>query len=174
MGRILSSDSRRLPRKLLIEALQYVQAKHTALDLGAGDLVDSKYLLDLGFKVVALDASPDSEKFSHAITSPNFTFIRSTYDTYTFPRDSYDLATAQLALPFNPPKSFTRVFNDLKKFLKTEGVFVGHFFGTRDEWNTPQSAMTFHTKTYLEKLLVGMEILVLREIEEDKKLRQAQ
>ena len=47
----------RPPRKELIEALEFVQNRDSALDLGAGAMQDSVYLLSQGFKeVIAVDS----------------------------------------------------------------------------------------------------------------------
>ncbi len=46
----------RPPRPLLVKALSFVTERSTALDLGAGALTDTAYLVKQGFKhVVAVD-----------------------------------------------------------------------------------------------------------------------
>ena len=47
----IAKTKNKSPRPLLVRALSYVKNKNKALDLGAGALNDSRYLLENGFKV---------------------------------------------------------------------------------------------------------------------------
>lgn len=154
------------PSKLLMKALEYVKGK-TALDIGAGGFNDSVYLLSQGFTVTAVDSSPTSLELSKKINDPQFTFVNSTYDSFSFELEKYDLISAQWALPFNEPETFNIMFEKLKVSLKINGIFVGQFFGIKDEWNVPEKRMTFHTKEQVEDLLKGMHVIELREEEKD-------
>src|ERR1041385_8620805 len=87
----------RPPPRQLLEALSYVENKSKALDLGAGALVGSKYLLSRGFDVVAVD----QERFPEEIANEKFNFIQSLFKDYKFPKNNFDLVTAQFSLPFN-------------------------------------------------------------------------
>jgi|CXWL01.1.fsa_nt_gi ubiquinone/menaquinone biosynthesis C-methylase UbiE len=158
----------RSPRKLLIETLPYIEERGLVLDVGAGDLTDSIFLLQKGFSVVAMDSSPASLALSREINLPNFTFMNSGFEEFDPQSNSYDLITAQLALPFNKPETFNEVFMKLKESLKLGGVFTGNFFGINDEWNTPDSMMSFHSKGDVEHLFSDMQIIKIEEEESDK------
>lgn len=157
------------PSKLLVDAIQYVKVKNKVLELGAGGLVDAKFLLEQGFDVVAIDSSPASAKLAEEIKNEHFSFIQSEYFYYDFKSDFFDLVSAQLALPFSAQETFFQLFENIKKSLKPEGVFTGHFFGINDEWNDGKSKMTFHTKEQVENLLQGLTVIKLVEKESDKK-----
>jgi SAM-dependent methyltransferase len=156
----------RAPRQILQEAIPYVKHRDVALDLGAGSLVDSKYLLEEGFKkVVAIDADPKSEEYAHEIRSEDFSFIRSTFEDMEFPIDSYDLINAQLSLPYVPQKDFFSVVEKLKNSLRVKGILSATLFGVN---NTLAQTQTLLTKTQVIDLLIGMETLYFTEEEYDK------
>jgi tellurite methyltransferase len=145
------------PRPLLVEALQYVENKNVALDLGAGSGVDTAYLLSEGFKVTAVDSSPKSQEMIEPMERA--TFVLSKFADFKFAGTSYDLVNAQFALPFNPKDSFEDLIQNIKKSLRTGGVFTGQFFGPNDQWNTPDAKLTFTSPDEAKKHLEGMEIL---------------
>lgn len=151
------------PSKFLLEALSLVENKSRALDLGAGALVESKYLLSLGFDVVAVD----QERFPEQISDSKFTFVQSSFKDYQFPKDSFDLITAQFSLPFNGIEGFSELWNRIILSLKHKGIFVGQLFGENDEWNVAGSELVFHSKKEVEGLLTGLEVLKLEEVNKD-------
>lgn len=156
----------RQPAKILVEALSFVANKNRALDLGAGALTDSKYLLSLGFEVVAVD----QERFSDQIDDDKFSFVQSSYGDYEFTENSFDLISAQFSLPFNGADGFEVLWQKIISSLKSGGIFVGQLFGLNDEWNNSETKLVFHSKKQVEDLLAGLEILKLVEIERDGKL----
>jgi SAM-dependent methyltransferase len=77
-----------------------------------------------------------------------------------------DLVFAALSLPFCGPADFKRVWGNIVTALRPGGFFVGHMFGPHDTWaGTPD--MNFHSRTEVEQLLTGFEIISLREQDED-------
>lgn len=157
----------RPPRKELVEAVVLVENKGFALDLGAGAMQDSIYLLEQGFKeVVAVDL--ESSVKGMAPTDQRLQVIISSFEDFNFPDNKFDLVNAQFSLPFTHPQHFARVFNSVKKSLKKNGVFVGQLFGDRDEWNKNQD-MTFLSKDNVLSLLDDMEVIKMQEEERDGK-----
>jgi len=154
------------PSKLLLDALAFVQNKSKALDLGAGALVASKYLLSLGFEVTAVDI----EQFKETIIDDKFRFIQSNFKEYEFSESNFDLITAQFSLPFNGTIGFDTLWENIISSLTPGGIFTGQLFGLNDEWNVPDSKLVFHSRQQVEYLLSGMEILKLEEIDKDGKL----
>lgn len=154
------------PRPLLVLAMGYVNEREQALDLGAGALNDSRYLLEQGFShVTAVDQELVSTEIAKTISQDQFSYIASSFDEFSFPRESYDLINAQYALPFNGTETFTHMFNKLKASLKPGGVFVGQLFGKNDTWNKGDKQMTFHDIDEVEDLLADMEVIQLEERE---------
>lgn len=154
------------PTPLLVRALEFVAHKNKAIDIGAGGLKNTRHLLREGFEVIAIDSDPMMTKIAKKLTSPNLTAVTTTYEDYDFPPSSFDLAAAMFALPFNQPQTFTQVFTDIKQSLVPGGIFAGQFFGKNDAWSS-NPKMTFHTKTEIEELFAEMEIIRLKEVEED-------
>lgn len=158
------------PRPLLVEAIQYLKGKYSVLDLGAGAMNDSRYLLDQGFKkIISVDAEPRFLDFCKELQSNRLTCIVSTFEKFDFPKEEYDIINAQFALPFNPPQTFNAVFTKIKESLKKDGILVGQFFGIKDDWAKNNPDMTFHSRKEVEKLLEDLEIIKLDEVEKDDK-----
>ena len=157
------------PSKLLVKALEYVKNKGKAIDIGAGALKDSIFLLQEGFDVTAIDKSPLMEEYAKTISHAKFHPITTTFEDFAFPENEYDLVTSMSSLPFTHPDYFNNVFEKIKKSLKKGGIFSASLFGVNDEWaHNPH--MTFHTKEKVMNLLRDFEVLVFREEEEDGKL----
>ena len=151
-------------RPLLVEALDYVSNKDTALDLGAGALNDSKYLILLGFKVIAVDGEELVK-----IDSDKFVFNKTKIEAYNFPENTFDLVSAQFVLPFIKREDISRILSDIKKSLKPEGIFTGQFFGDRDSWNKLAHVCVFNNEE-VKELLNDFEEILIREEERDGKI----
>jgi SAM-dependent methyltransferase len=151
------------PTKLLLEAVEYVKEKGDALDLGAGAFSDSKFLIEKGFNVFAVDISKESEILAQEIKNKSFSFKRSSIESFFFEEDKYLIINAAFSLPFIDSDDFTETFSSIKKSLKQDGVLCCQLFGVHDEWNQPGKAMTFHTRQEVDDLLSGMNVIKLIE-----------
>ena len=160
----------RPPSKLLVEAVGFLDSKHKALDLGSGSLVDSKYLLSLGFDVVAVDKEPAPEQ----IIDPRFRFEQKLFRDYDFPENNFDLVNAQFSLPFHGKENFDLLVTKILNSLSPNGVFVGQLFGLRDEWNTPHSELFFCSKEKVEELFKSTQIIKLEEVDKLGRLAHGQ
>lgn len=138
-----------------------------ALDLGAGAGRDTRYLLERGFAVTAVDADPGSAARLAALPQERLRAVQSTFEDFAFDATTYDLINAQFTLPFVPRERFFAVFARIKAALTPGGVFAGQFFGVHDEWNVPGSGMTFLTRDEAEAQLRDLEAVEFRELEED-------
>ncbi len=154
------------PNPVLIKALTYVQNRDKAIDLGAGALNETRYLLEQGFDVTAIDQSPLVEQEARRIESPKLHAVTASFENFDFPKETYDLAVAIYALPFIE-NGFSDVFAIIKSSLKNGGVFCGQFFGNRDQRKN-NTHRTFHTKEQVLELLKGLEVL---SFEEEEKLK---
>ena len=103
------------PRALLVSAMQYVTSKTEALDIGAGALMDSKFLLEQGFtKVTALDADDAAAEKASTIQSPHFSFSQAYIETFVLAPHTYDIINAQRVLPYIAPRDFYAVVTNIK------------------------------------------------------------
>ncbi|MCW1891944.1 MAG: class I SAM-dependent methyltransferase [Candidatus Uhrbacteria bacterium] len=159
-----ANTKNRPPSDLLVKALEYVSQKGRAIDIGGGALKDSRYLLQEGFEVINIDSQKLPADFTRDIDKERFQHVVSSFEKYVFPKEAYDLASAMYALPFNRPETFDRVFEDVKKSLRVQGILCGNFFGDRDSWaNDPK--MTFHTLDRAKASLADLEVLFFKERE---------
>lgn len=156
------------PRPWLVKALVLVDQKNEALDLGPGALIDTKYLIEQGFKhVTAVDSSNTAQEIYETLPSGKVDYVTSSFENFSFPEDTYDLINAQFSLPFNPKETFPEVFDKVKKSLKEGGIFVGQLFGTRDDWSKIRDDATFLTKEQATALLSDLTIIEFEEEEKD-------
>jgi cyclopropane fatty-acyl-phospholipid synthase-like methyltransferase len=157
----------RKPREQVVRAAALCTEKEQALDLGAGTLIESVFLLENGFKrVTAVDSSEETRIFAEELDPERFTLKISSYQDFNFKPNHYDLISAQYALPFHGPENFGHFIENIKASLKPRGIFVGQLFGVRDEWNTEDTRFAFQTKEEALDLLKGLELV---EFEEEEK-----
>lgn len=163
-GRHLS----RSPRSLLIKAVSFCKNKDTALDIGAGTLIESKFLLDSGFKrVVAVDNFPKVKIFAEDIDDQRLEVLIMPFKDLVLVPESYDLVTAQYSLLFYGPSGFEEFIKKIISSLKPGGVFTGQFFGIRDGWNVAGRNFAFQEVDKARELLHGLRIEDFVEKEKD-------
>ena len=152
------------PRALLVKAAGLVEPKDHALDGGAGALNATTYLLSAGFKhVTALDSSPASQAVAAELPQERVRFVLSRFEDFDFPAGLYDLVNAEFSLPFIGADAFSLVFARLLASVKPDGLFTGQLFGPDDSWNRPESGMNFHSRSEVERLFLGCDIIELAE-----------
>jgi SAM-dependent methyltransferase len=158
------------PRPLLVRAVETFSVAGEALDLGCGAGNETRYLLDHGFRVTAVDADPAAIRGLEDIEDRRLSTVQSSFDAFAFGADRYDLISAQLALPFNPPETFDDMFTRVRSALKPAGILCCDLWGVNDDWNVPDSGLTFHTREEVLRLVRGLDLLDFREIEEEVEL----
>lgn len=154
----------------LIEALDYTPGREAALDLGSGAGRDTLFLLSEGFdKVVAVDSHTEGVKLIAHIPEDlqaHLEFVQVSFDDFDFGSNSFDVINAQYSLAFNPRDTFEEMFGRLKASLRPGGIFVGNFFGDRDEWNTSADIRIYLTKGQVAALFSDMEMLAFEEVDD--------
>ncbi len=165
---------KRKPREQLVRAFSFCVNKENALDLGAGTLIESKFLIKKGFKnVVAVDNAPEVKKFVKDFNNKKLIFKNISFQEYNFPKNTFDLINSQFSLHLYGQKGFNAFIKKIKNSLKPKGIFVAQFLGVKDSWNgdlksaTPRANYLFHTKKQALRLLSGLKILELKEENED-------
>jgi SAM-dependent methyltransferase len=155
------------PWPLLVRAASLAPRHGRALDLGAGAGRDTRYLLEQGFTVTAVDADPHAGAHLASLLQDHLRLVQSTFEAFDFAPAAYDLISAQFALPFVARDCFFDVFARLQAALAPGGVFAGQCFGPHDQWNAPGHSMTFLTRGEVERLLRELEIIELQEEDAD-------
>jgi SAM-dependent methyltransferase len=123
------------PRPLTVEALTYVTTGKQALDIGAGGLNDTKFLIEKGFHVTAFDQESFTSEIAQGLPVDNITSVIKPFSEYSFPENSFDFITSQLSLPFQTKEEFLVLFPKIVLSLKENGVFAFDLFGNKDDWN---------------------------------------
>ena len=138
----------RPPWPRLVQAVELLDQGKDALDLGCGAGRDTRFLLEQGFRVTAVDHDPHAIALLADLPQGRLRVVHSSFEAFEF--ETYDLVNAHFALPFLPEEQFHPVFVRIKQALHAGGLFVGQFFGVNDEWNTPGNQMTFLTRVQAE------------------------
>lgn len=159
----------REPRKLLVNAISYCKQKQDALDLGAGTLIESAFLLKSGFeRVVAVDNSPEVVLFAKGLGSKSLIFKEVSFRDLELGKNEYDFINAQYSLPFYGPEDFAEFIKKVKDSLRPGGVMTGQFFGIKDGWNVPGATLAFQTREEALEFLSGLQIIEFEEEERDR------
>ncbi|MCK5060122.1 MAG: methyltransferase domain-containing protein [Candidatus Pacebacteria bacterium] len=152
------------PRPLLVEAVEYVEKKDTAFDLGSGTMNDTRFLLKHFKNVIAIDSDASSKERAEKIENKNLEFVFDDFEKVPFPK--CDLINAQFVLPYS--EDFNSLFQKISTSLKQGGIFTGQLFGDKDSWNTGNDFRVYHTKNEVEDLFSKFKIIKLVEEEKDK------
>ncbi|MFI5935873.1 class I SAM-dependent methyltransferase [Actinoplanes sp. NPDC051494] len=157
----------RAVRPLLRDAL-VTASRGTAIDIGCGAGVETRALLEAGWRVHAIDGAPGTA----ALLTRTIGGVhdRLTVDVRHYAElDSLpaaDLVYAGYSLPYQPPESFDRVWNLLLASLRPGGVLAVNLFGERDEW-AGTGGMTFLSEPAARALFTGLDIVSWQEEDAD-------
>jgi SAM-dependent methyltransferase len=152
----------RPPRALLTRAVPQVANRGTAIDIGSGGLNDTRFLLDSGFDVTALDGEPIAQAVADTLPPDRFRYVIASFEAFDFPVAAYDLVNAQYALPFVRPDQYDRVFAAMLASIRPGGIVTGQFFGDRDDWVGTEN-MTHHSQAEARHHLSGLTVLEFTE-----------
>lgn len=156
------------PRPLLLEAVLKCNHRTQALDIGAGSMSDSFYLLKEDFtSVTAVDSSESFGEITKTIKHPHLKIVNNKIEDFDFSQFKFDLINAQFSLPFIGKSFFGKIWSDIEFSLSEDGIFCGQLFGINDAWNTPDSLLIFHTKKEVESLVSSFETVLVEEVEND-------
>ncbi len=152
-------DSRKT-HPLLVYALSRTGLRPgPALDIGAGAFGETRYLLDRGFDVDAVDPDPVSAELAKEVAShrSRFTMSHNTIEDHQIPRDAYSLVVALHVLPFLPVDDIDRVAADIVSSLRSGGVLCCTLFGVRDSWVTSDLPVNGVTERRAAELFAGLK-----------------
>ncbi|TGG92973.1 class I SAM-dependent methyltransferase [Natronospirillum operosum] len=163
---------RRPVSPLLKRAMTHLPAQpqpRQAVDLGCGSGSETRFLLEAGWDVFAVDQEPGAiERVRNLQPADSTARLETKVSSFealdTLPESM--LIHAGLSLPFCHPRSFPELWRLILSALGPGGVFVGHLFGDRDGWSANPN-LTFHTAEEVAELLTDLNIHYLHEVDED-------
>jgi hypothetical protein len=163
-----SQQGGRPPRDLLLRALALAGPGRgrLAIDLGCGAGIETRALLDAGWRVLAIDGEPGTTtRLRRTIGghSPRLTISTLTYAAMTALPPA-DLIYAGYSLPHQNPESFARIWSLVRSAAPR--ILAANLFGVRDSWAGDPN-MTFLTVPEARALLEGMNIAYWYEEDED-------
>lgn len=126
------------------------------IDLGAGNGNETLYLLNRGFKVIAVDFQEQAiERIRSRIPEdlmPRLTLIHDSFENLDWEKlPELDGVVAINSLSFLEEKDFDPVWTKISSRLKPEGVVVAKLFGKKTVWPN-MNHMTFVADQELTKL----------------------
>jgi trans-aconitate methyltransferase len=132
-------------------------AGRTAIDLGCGAGVETRALLDAGWRVLAIDGEPGTE--ARLLRTIGGRHERLTVRTESF-ADLAELPPADLvysgyALPYQTRESFDRLWARVR--ATRPGVLAVNIFGDRDAWAGDETR-AFLTAAEARDLAAGLRI----------------
>jgi SAM-dependent methyltransferase len=140
-----------------------------AVDLGCGAGRDSRELLRRGWRVIAVDRTPEGIAtlldLTPAVDRPRLeTHVA---DLAQFEIPPCDLVNASLILPFLPADAYATTWQRIRAALGPGGRFSGMLFGDRDQAATEEPDMTCPSPALIRAHLADFEIERWDEKEED-------
>ena len=161
----------RTPRPDFLAAIAELRetGNRSAVDLGAGDGTETRWMLERGWRVLAVDGTPGlrtrildglAADPGERLTALDAEFM----DVAALPRAS--LVYAGLSLPFGTPHEVEHILEQTRSALEPDGLFAGHFFGERDSWAS-KDGVTVHTEDQIRRLLGAFDIVSIGERELD-------
>ncbi|MEG0858655.1 MAG: class I SAM-dependent methyltransferase [Pseudomonas sp.] len=157
---------------LLRSALSFVTADSAcrqAVDLGCGAGNDSRFLLEAGWDVLAIDRE---EAAINRVGMAGQGFPNGQLQAVAQPFEglnrlpSASLVYAGMALPFCHPEHFVKLWSTVLSALEPGGVFAGNLFGDRDDWAN-RTFMNFHSEAQARSLFQDLELMLFHVHEED-------
>lgn len=148
------------PNGLVKQALAHMPKRRwgEALDLGAGNLRDSTFLLSQGFEsVTAVDWMPMPEPPEGVVTR------REKLQDYVPLPNTYDFACCVNVLFFLKPDETARTIARTYNGLKDGGIFVLNLLGDLDEWVVHRKSGTYgYSFKEIEALFSGLDVIASR------------
>jgi SAM-dependent methyltransferase len=159
------------PREFLVKNVGRFDSPGFAIDLGSGTGTDSRFLLEKGWEVLAIDAQEIALTTLLSLTlaehranlqTRQASFEKLSEGTLALP--PADLIWAGNSLPFCHPDHFESLWDTILTVLKPNGRLIGDLFGPRHAWASHES-MNFHSKEDVLNLLDGLTLEYLAEEE---------
>jgi SAM-dependent methyltransferase len=162
----------REPRPLFTKGIGFMRSEGVApgqaVEVGFGDGTETLALLEAGWRVLAVDVTPQAEEVLLSRTPADRLDhleirIGPAQDAALPP---VDLLYAGYALSFLAPDHFQRFWARMRASLRPGGFVIVNVFGVQDTWAGDES-MTFVDGDAVTRMLAGLDVLDLVEVDAD-------
>lgn len=141
-----------------------------AIELGCGAGRDTRFLLDNGWNVLAIDREDVSNMITKNLDKDKLNRFRFQKQNFEDLKLEYNnLIVANFSLSFCNKDNFNEMWNKIKDSILPGEYFVGNFFGLNDEWAEIKYDMIFLSKENVLRLFSDFEIIDFKEVEKDMK-----
>lgn len=158
------NDSAKSSNPFVAKTVTQLTGRGTAVDLGAGTLRDSIFLLGSGFqKVVAVDASPNIEELGKQLDEPRLEIVHSAIEDIDFQRYNPDLIISMWTLFFIQKKLLHDIFQKINQSLKSDGIFIFTLLGENDSWANHKKITIFsynELSMFLQECFPNKKIII--------------
>jgi trans-aconitate methyltransferase len=159
-----SLRARREPNALLVQAVGLLPVRNgRALDIGAGPLNDSLFLLRAGLSVEAVDSDPHTLSLASELNDPRLTVVPADIREVRITPNAFSLVVAIHVLPFLPRADLLRTLPAIIDGLSEGGILCCTFLGPDDSWAQRRPHMTFLSRSEVSGLLSGLQPIVFAE-----------
>jgi SAM-dependent methyltransferase len=149
------------PNLLLLQALDILKVRNgRALDIGAGPLNDSRFLLRAGFWVDAVDRDPHTRALAAELHDPRFNFVHADVRDVAIEVNAYSLVVALHVLPFLPRTDLPQVVSSIIGGLSQGGILCCTFLGPDDSWAQKRPHMAFYSRSDLDSMFSRLKPIV--------------
>jgi len=140
-----------------------------SIDLACGEGRDTAEFLRRGWRVLAIDSSPDAIEL---LNSREDLPATGKLETLCAPMEDadwgkVDIVNASFCLPFCPRDQFAGLWNRITDSLSPGGFFAGQILGPDDDWAAPE--LSIHDRDGVDRLFEGFSFERCEEINRDGK-----
>lgn len=157
------------PRLLATYLKRYLNKEMSIIDIGCGAGIDSKYFLEQGYFVTAMDKETSAIEAIKLKLDDDIKLkldvIKGDFTNLQFP--ICDAIYASFSLPFCTPNEFNKLWVNVEQALRKNGIFAGIFFGVNDDWYKTEKHLTFHRRKELEGIFKEYDVKIFNENEYD-------
>ena len=159
---------------LVVRALKIVGqgSDRRALDIGPGDLSNTRYLLDHGVAVDVVDRNPAVVDQAAAFDHGGVRAFHADIRRFRIERERYHLVVVLTVPKVLRRRAISSMLVAARAGMVDEGVLCCTLLGDRDSWARQGPPATSFTKTECERLVSDWPGVRLKEIEFDGKDRR--
>lgn len=155
----------RPPNPFLARLKPHLGSGGRALDLGAGTGPATRFLVEHGYQVTALDNDPEGlgRLRGKMVGGAHVEIVQAPF--WELPPGPYDVIVSLFSLFFCPPKRFDETWQVIEAAVAPGGILAGQLLGPEDTWNN--GSLSVHTAEDVDRLFAGWEWLDREEANRD-------